>query len=65
MVAQSPHTSPQATSSANDQNISNYAQDMLKQGKDIFRFDTFGDEAFWGDTLHLHQAIAEIGRAHV
>ncbi len=22
------------------------------------RFDTFGDEAFWGDTLKLHQAIA-------
>src|SRR3954453_8466519 len=58
MVARSAHTSPHATSSVNDQNISNYAQDMLKQGKDIFRFDTFGDEAFWGDTLHLHQAIA-------
>jgi hypothetical protein len=22
-----------------------------------FRFDTFGDEAWWGDTLHLHEAI--------
>jgi hypothetical protein len=38
--------------------ISNYAQEMLKQGRQIFRFDTFGDEAFWGDTLRLHQAIA-------
>jgi len=27
------------------------------QGKQIFRFDTFGDEAFWGDTLKLHQTI--------
>src|SRR5204862_513737 len=23
-----------------------------------FRFDTFGDEAFWGDALQLHRAIA-------
>src|SRR4051812_563795 len=58
MLAQSTPTSPQAAASANDQNISNYAQEMLKQGRQIFRFDTFGDEAFWGDTLKLHQAIA-------
>jgi hypothetical protein len=38
--------------------ISSNAQEMLKQGKEIFRFDTFGDEAFWGDALRLHQAIA-------
>jgi hypothetical protein len=30
----------------------------LRDGQQIFRFDTFGDEAFWGDQLHLHQAIA-------
>jgi hypothetical protein len=26
-------------------------------GRQIFRFDTFGDQAFWGYTLKLHQAI--------
>ena len=26
-------------------------------GQFIFRFDTFGDEDFWGDTLKLHQAV--------
>ncbi len=31
--------------------------DLLRQGKKTFRFDTFGDEAFWGDTLRLHEAI--------
>jgi len=31
---------------------------MLEEGRKIFRFDTFGDEAFWGDTLKLHLAIA-------
>src|SRR6266404_3613093 len=29
----------------------------LKNGRNIFRFDTFGDQAFWGDTLTLHQSI--------
>jgi hypothetical protein len=33
------------------------AQQLFEQGREIFRFDTFGDEAFWGDSLHLHQAI--------
>ena len=40
-----------------DQTAEN-AEKMLMQGKQTFRFDTFGDEAFWGDTLKLHQAIA-------
>jgi hypothetical protein len=31
---------------------------MLQQGQKIFRFDTFGDEAFWGGALQLHRAIA-------
>jgi hypothetical protein len=30
---------------------------MVEEGRWIFRYDTFGDEAFWGDTLKLHQAI--------
>ena len=36
--------------------VDNATQKVL-QGEQIFRFDTFGDEAFWGDTLKLHQAI--------
>ncbi len=31
---------------------------MIEQGRQVFWFDTFGDEKFWGDTLKLHQAIA-------
>ena len=34
------------------------AQRMLVEGKQTFRFDTFGDEAFWTDALQLHRAIA-------
>jgi hypothetical protein len=33
------------------------AERMMKEGQETFRFDTFGDEDFWGDTLELHQAI--------
>jgi len=33
------------------------AQSMVRQGRQIFRHDTFGDEAFWGGTLQLHRAI--------
>lgn len=40
-----------------DRVISENTQQMLENGRRIFRFDTFGDEAFWGDTLKLHQAI--------
>jgi hypothetical protein len=34
------------------------ANRMLEEGKKTFRHDTFGDEAFWGQTLRLHEAIA-------
>jgi len=34
------------------------AEQMLADGRRIFRFDTFGDEAFWSGALKLHQAIA-------
>jgi hypothetical protein len=33
------------------------SKEMIKEGKHIFRFDTFGDEAFWGDQLKLHETI--------
>ena len=31
---------------------------LVAQGKEIFRTDTFGDEAFWTDGLGMHQVIA-------
>jgi cytochrome c peroxidase len=42
--------------SATDPILQN-ATGLLTAGRNTFRFDTFGDEAFWGDTLKLHQAI--------
>ncbi len=41
-----------------DKVIEENANRMVREGRQIFRFDTFGDEAFWGDALQLHKAIA-------
>lgn len=41
-----------------DQQINDNAQRMMEQGKQIFRYDTFGSEDFWGGKLRLHEAIA-------
>lgn len=30
---------------------------LAAQGREIFRFDTFGDEVFWTDTARLHEVI--------
>lgn len=33
------------------------AANLIAEGRQTFRFDTFGDEDFWGGTLRLHQAV--------
>ncbi len=40
-----------------DRRIDVEAQRMIEEGRQTFRFDTFGDEAFWSDALQLHRAI--------
>lgn len=40
-----------------DKQIDDHAEQLLAEGRQTFRFDTFGDEAFWGGMLQLHQAI--------
>src|SRR5438046_1194595 len=40
-----------------DLQISENAKQMIEQGKQIFRYDTFGDEAYWTGRLKLQQAI--------
>ena len=55
------HCSPHAdavASSGFEKAIDDNAARMMRDGRQIFRFDTFGDEAFWGDALQLHKAIA-------
>jgi hypothetical protein len=38
--------------------VKEFAAAQIDRGRVTFRYDTFGDEAFWGDTLQLHRAIA-------
>jgi hypothetical protein len=40
-----------------DRAIITNARQLVEEGRQTFRFDTFGDESFWGDALQLHQAI--------
>src|SRR5579864_8345502 len=51
-----------ALASESRQNTIDVANDRqalhrVNRGRSIFRYDTFGDQAFWGDTLQLHKAI--------
>ena len=55
---------PPAQSNASREKLRNFdaqivlnANKYLIEGRKTFRFDTFGDEAFWGGELELHQAI--------
>ena len=43
---------------ATDSTIVENAKTLLEKGRTIFRFETFGDEAWWTDTIQLHKAIA-------
>jgi len=57
LAAQSASARPAKTSGF-DRAIAASNEQLIAQGREIFRYDTFGDEAFWGDALKLHQAIA-------
>src|SRR5213075_318678 len=37
--------------------IKDNAEKMLEEGRETFRYNTFGSEAFWGDQLQLHKII--------
>ncbi len=41
-----------------DGSIRAHSDRMIEEGRKTFRYDTFGSEAFWGDALQLHKAIA-------
>lgn len=36
------------------------ARQMIDQGRKIFRFDTYGDEAFWTDRLRMQEAVGAL-----
>ena len=40
-----------------DQQITTNINALITEGRNTFRFDTLGDEVYWGNTLKLHLAI--------
>jgi hypothetical protein len=40
-----------------DQGIRDHTRGLMDQGREVFRYDTFGSETFFGNTIRLHQAI--------
>jgi hypothetical protein len=52
-----PESDSDDSSARHDATVQQNAHRMIHEGRRTFRFDTFGDEAFWGDTLKLHLAI--------
>src|SRR5690348_2575009 len=40
-----------------DQQVRDHAGQLEDQGRQVFRYDTFGSETFFGNTIGLHQAI--------
>jgi hypothetical protein len=45
------------SSHAWDQQVRGHTRELMDQGREVFRYDTFGSEAFFGNTIGLHQAI--------
>ena len=50
-------SNPPARLDSFDRTIVANSNQMLDDGRQIFRFDTFGDDTFWGGQLQLNKAI--------
>src|SRR4051812_25559866 len=57
LLVQSCATPVQTDTDESQQGVNAYSRQMLDEGRKIFRFDTFGSEAFWSKT-RLQDAIA-------
>jgi mono/diheme cytochrome c family protein len=40
-----------------DAQVRAHTRELMDQGREVFRYDTFGSEVFFGNTIGLHQAI--------
>jgi cytochrome c peroxidase len=49
--------SQRAPATSFDERTEDHARDLFREGRKIFRHDTFGSEEFWGGKLRLHEAI--------
>jgi len=58
VVADATAQAPKTPTESFDSQIDRNSAELLAEGRKIFRYDTFGSEAFWGNALQLHKAIA-------
>jgi hypothetical protein len=54
LYAEQKHKQPTAPA---DAVVNQHSEELVAQGRQIFRFDTFGDQDFWGGALQLHKAL--------
>lgn len=59
LMLSSASNTAQAQEDIRDQVLKN-AEKLTAEGQKIFRYDTFGDQVFWGDTLKLHEAVKNV-----
>ena len=55
--AKSPAAEPAAVPPGADSAAAERSPEMIAQGRDVFRHETFGDEQFWSDTARMHEVI--------
>jgi hypothetical protein len=56
-VPKNPAVEAEETRLGHDARIDAHAAKLLREGREIFRYDSFGSEDFWGGHLRLHEAI--------
>ena len=56
-VPKNPAVEAEQTRTGHDARINAHAAKLLREGREIFRYDSFGSEDFWGGQLRLHEAI--------
>ncbi len=56
-VKTNPAVDAEQTRIAYDARTEHYAQELFEEGREVFRYDSFGSEDFWGGQLRLHEAI--------
>lgn len=59
LLAFSPE-SPAAEKPSAPDPIAAHATAMLREGRQTFRYDTFGDQVFWSRTLGIHEALKTV-----
>jgi hypothetical protein len=56
-VPKNPAVEAEQTRPGHDARIDAHSAKLLRDGREIFRYDSFGSEDFWGGELRLHEAI--------